>query len=120
MSLDRYRRARMVVLHPSTSVHAAARAMADNHIGSVLIAEHQQILGIVTDRDLALEIVAPKSRHDPAGWLGAGIAGSSVTWRAQRRPMSGCCARSRLIAGSRRASRQSCRSWSPSACCAAA
>jgi predicted transcriptional regulator/uncharacterized protein (DUF2267 family) len=48
----------MVVLHPRTSVHAAARAMADNHIGSVLIAERRQVLGIVTDRDLALEIVA--------------------------------------------------------------
>jgi CBS domain-containing protein/uncharacterized protein (DUF2267 family) len=58
MSLDHYRRARMVVLHPRTSVHAAARAMADNHIGSVLIAERRQVLGIVTDRDLALEIVA--------------------------------------------------------------
>jgi uncharacterized protein (DUF2267 family) len=32
--------------------------MADNHIGSVLIAERRQVLGIVTDRDLALEIVA--------------------------------------------------------------
>ena len=63
MSLDRYRRDRMVVLHPSTSVHAAARAMADNHIGSVLVAERQQILGIVTDRDLALEIVAGDLGH---------------------------------------------------------
>jgi uncharacterized protein (DUF2267 family) len=37
--------------------------MADNHIGSVLVAERQQIRGIVTDRDLALEIVAGDLRH---------------------------------------------------------
>jgi uncharacterized protein (DUF2267 family) len=53
----------MVVLHPRTSVHAAARAMADNHIGSVLVAERQNILGIVTDRDLALEIIAGDLGH---------------------------------------------------------
>jgi uncharacterized protein (DUF2267 family) len=37
--------------------------MADNHIGSVLVAERQQILGIVTDRDLALEIIAGDLGH---------------------------------------------------------
>jgi CBS domain-containing protein/uncharacterized protein (DUF2267 family) len=63
MSLDRYRRARMVVLHPSSNVHATARAMGDNHIGSVLVAEHQRLLGIVTDRDLVLEIVAGDLAH---------------------------------------------------------
>jgi CBS domain-containing protein/uncharacterized protein (DUF2267 family) len=64
MTLDPYRRGRMVVLHPHVSVHAAARAMADNHIGSILVAERQQLLGIVTDRDLALEIVAGGLGHD--------------------------------------------------------
>lgn len=63
MSLDRYRRARIVVLHPRSSAHAAARAMADNHIGAILVAERQQMVGIVTDRDLALEIVAGGLAH---------------------------------------------------------
>lgn len=66
MSLERYRRARMVVLSPRSSAHAAARAMADNHIGSVLIAERQLLLGIVTDRDLALEVVAGDLAHSTA------------------------------------------------------
>src|SRR6185369_6410248 len=63
MSLERYCRARLVVLHPYSSAHAAARAMADNHIGSILVAERQQLLGIVTDRDFALEIVAGDLPH---------------------------------------------------------
>lgn len=66
MPLDRYRRARLVVLPPRVSVYSAARAMADNHIGSVLVAEDQQILGILTDRDLALEIVAGNLAHTTA------------------------------------------------------
>jgi CBS domain-containing protein/uncharacterized protein (DUF2267 family) len=66
MSLDRYRRARMIVLPPRASVHAAARAMADNHIGAVFVGERQQLLGLVTDRDLALEIVAGDLTHTTA------------------------------------------------------
>ena len=66
MSLERYRRARMVVLSPNSSVHAAARAMADNHIGSVLVAERRQLLGIVADRDLALDVAFYFTNQPPA------------------------------------------------------
>ena len=48
----------MVVLSPRASVHAAARAMADNHIGSILVADRGKRVGIVTDRDLAVDVVA--------------------------------------------------------------
>ena len=63
MPLDNYRKARMVVLHPRDSAYEAARAMHDNRVGAVLISEAQTLLGIVTDRDLALEVVA--QGHDP-------------------------------------------------------
>lgn len=58
MSLDKYRRPRLVVLHPRSNAHEAARAMADNHIGSVLVTDNQHLVGIVTDRDIALDVVA--------------------------------------------------------------
>lgn len=58
MSLDKYRRPRLVALHPRSSAHEAARAMADNHIGSVLVTDNQSLVGIVTDRDIALDVVA--------------------------------------------------------------
>jgi hypothetical protein len=41
MSLERFRRTRMVVLAPNSMAYQAARAMADNHIGSVLVSERE-------------------------------------------------------------------------------
>ncbi len=58
MDLEHYRRPRMVVQHPDTPVHEAARAMESNRIGMVMVQEHGRLVGIVTDRDLALRVVA--------------------------------------------------------------
>lgn len=57
MSLDRFRRTKMVVLEPQSMTYQAARAMADNHIGSVLVSSRQHLAGIITDRDLALAVL---------------------------------------------------------------
>lgn len=57
MSLERFRRTRMVVLTGRATSYQAARAMMDNHIGSVLISEARGLSGIVTDRDLALAVL---------------------------------------------------------------
>jgi CBS domain-containing protein/uncharacterized protein (DUF2267 family) len=57
MSLDRYRRPRLLLMGPRATAREAARAMADHHLGAVLVTEGRDLLGIVTDRDLALEIV---------------------------------------------------------------
>jgi uncharacterized protein (DUF2267 family)/predicted transcriptional regulator len=55
----------MVILRPSAHAYEAARAMAENGVGAIVVAEDQHVVGIVTDRDLALEIAAadlpPKS-----------------------------------------------------------
>ena len=58
MSLDRFRRPRMIVLHPHATAYEAACAMAEHEVGSVLVANGHDIVGIVTDRDLVLELVA--------------------------------------------------------------
>jgi len=53
-------RPKLVILRRSASVHDAARAMQDNHVGSVLVVDsHHRLVGIVTDRDLALAIARP-------------------------------------------------------------
>lgn len=57
MSLERFRRTRMVVLNRRSTPYQAARAMADNHIGAVLVSEPSGIAGIMTDRDLALAVL---------------------------------------------------------------
>ncbi|MEZ4295878.1 MAG: CBS domain-containing protein [Polyangiaceae bacterium] len=64
MSLERYLRPRMIILHPEASAYEAARAMLDNHIGALLVSEDQRVAGIVTDRDLVTEAIA--SGIDPA------------------------------------------------------
>lgn len=57
MSLERFRRSRMVVLSHDAMAYQAARAMADNHIGAVLVTQAPGLAGIVTDRDLALAVL---------------------------------------------------------------
>jgi len=47
----------MVVLSHDAMAYQAARAMADNHIGAVLVGQAQELAGIVTDRDLALAVL---------------------------------------------------------------
>ena len=57
MSLEPFRRTRMVILTRQSKIYQAARAMADNHIGSVLVSGPDGLAGIVTDRDLALAVI---------------------------------------------------------------
>lgn len=54
MSLRWYRRPRMVVLNPDHSVRDAARAIEQNRIGAVVVQDKGRVVGIVTDRDLAV------------------------------------------------------------------
>lgn len=58
MTLETYRRPRMIVLNPQSSAYEAARAMVDNHVGALLVLDRQTRLGIVTDRDLVSEVIA--------------------------------------------------------------
>ena len=53
-----------VALPGTASVHEAARAMRDADIGDVMVIEHNQLCGIVTDRDIVVRLVA--EAQDPA------------------------------------------------------
>ena len=57
MTLESYRRPRMVIRTPDTPVREAARAMDSNHIGCVVVQERGKIVGMVTDRDIALRVI---------------------------------------------------------------
>lgn len=46
------------LLPASTTVRAAARNMAARHIGAVLIGEGDRLMGIFTERDLLIRVVA--------------------------------------------------------------
>jgi CBS domain-containing protein len=53
------------VARPGTaSVHEATRAMRDADLGDVIVIEHNQVCGMVTDRDIVVRTVA--EARDPA------------------------------------------------------
>jgi CBS domain-containing protein len=49
---------RLLTLPPDTSVRAAARAMAEHRVGSVMVVEHDTLVGIVTERDCLERVLA--------------------------------------------------------------
>ena len=57
MSLKWYLRPRLVVLQPSAPALEAARAIENNNIGAVIVGDKGSVVGIVTDRDLAVRLV---------------------------------------------------------------
>ena len=57
MMLQAFRRARLVVLEDDATVYEAVRAMVDNHVGAVFVRDRGRLAGIVTDRDLAVEVI---------------------------------------------------------------
>ncbi len=48
----------VVFCAPDASVLEAAKLMREHHVGSLIVAEEHAPVGIVTDRDLAIEVVA--------------------------------------------------------------
>lgn len=57
MSLRWYRMPRLVALNSSTPVLEAARAIENNNIGAVVVQDRGRVVGILTDRDLAVRVV---------------------------------------------------------------
>jgi CBS domain-containing protein len=48
----------LTILDPTSTVCDAARRMAERNIGAVFVADHGQLLGIFTERDIAQRVVA--------------------------------------------------------------
>jgi CBS domain-containing protein len=65
-----------VALPGTASVHEAATAMRDAQIGDVIVIEHHEVCGIVTDRDIVVRTVA--ERQDPATTTLADICSHSL------------------------------------------
>ena len=57
MSLKWYVRPRLVMLRPDASVLEAARALEHNNIGAVVVQDKGSVVGILTDRDLAIRVL---------------------------------------------------------------
>jgi CBS domain-containing protein len=62
--LERYLGRRVIVLNSEDPVYAAGRAMEANGTGSVLVERGGAVIGVVTDRDIALQLCSGEvSRH---------------------------------------------------------
>src|SRR5690606_24996100 len=57
MSLRHYPWPRLVVLAPGASALEAAWAIENNNIGAVVVQQHGEVVGIVTDRDLTVRVL---------------------------------------------------------------
>ena len=58
MSLARFARKQVVTADASETARQVAGKMLDHHVGAVVILEGRRPAGIVTDRDLALRVLA--------------------------------------------------------------
>lgn len=58
MPLKSYVRPRLVILGPDASALEAARALEKNNIGAVVVQDKGRVVGIVTDRDLTIRVLA--------------------------------------------------------------
>ena len=57
MPLDRYCFDKRPLTQPAdATAHEALCALENNHVGAVMVHEHGRLVGIVTDRDLALRV----------------------------------------------------------------
>ena len=56
-------------MEPSASAHEAVRLMAEKNIGALVVVEHGQIVGLVSERDYARKLVlmARSPRDTPLG-----------------------------------------------------
>jgi CBS domain-containing protein len=54
----------LITTTPETPVADLGRIMAENAVGSVVVVENEEPVGIVTDRDLALEVVTKRLDFD--------------------------------------------------------
>ncbi|TDD99940.1 CBS domain-containing protein [Jiangella asiatica] len=62
----------IIGVSPTAPVLEAARAMRDHHIGDVLVLDDGALRGVVTDRDLAVRVIA--EGIDPETTLAAHVA----------------------------------------------
>ena len=67
MTVERIARTNVVTGAPDASVRDVARSMADRSVGSVVIVDGGEPVGIVTDRDLAIRLLAEEGDTNVLG-----------------------------------------------------
>lgn len=79
MSLERFTRRDLVIVNPDAPVREVAQLMRNRHVGAVVVVEEGHAVGIVTDRDLVVRLLAEgRSDTEP---VRAVMTGDLVTAR---------------------------------------
>lgn len=58
MSIEQFCIHKVVTIHPSATVATAATRMATENVGALVVVDDRKPVGIVTDRDLVLRVLA--------------------------------------------------------------
>ncbi|MCX8196411.1 MAG: CBS domain-containing protein [Acidilobaceae archaeon] len=58
-----------IVVEPCATISHAAKVMAENNVGSVLVVEGERLVGIFTERDLLRAVAAGRPLSTPVGEL---------------------------------------------------
>ncbi len=61
MSLRKIAKKKVVTVRPDDTVVKAAELMDEKNVGSVVVVENRKPIGILTDRDIAIRVVAKKA-----------------------------------------------------------
>ena len=61
MSLRKITKKKVVTVRPDDTVVKAAKLMEEKNVGSVVVVENRKPIGILTDRDIAIRVVAKKA-----------------------------------------------------------
>lgn len=64
VGIENIYRENVVTASPDASVEEVARTMFDESVGSVVVTENGELRGIVTDRDLTVELLAEDSDYN--------------------------------------------------------
>ena len=75
-------------IHPDATVFDAITKMAENNIGSLLVMDGEELVGIITERDYTRNVQRPFVAHD-AGQGDHGTARHIRAARTNRRAMHG-------------------------------
>lgn len=67
-----------VTIDRDTSLHQAAQYMREEHVGALVVTSAGAVVGVVTDRDLAIEVLA-RGRDSASVSVGALVTGRLVT-----------------------------------------
>ena len=62
MSLERICSKTVVTISPDANVLEAAKLMQSKHIGCLVVIDESRPIGILTDRDIALKVVASEKK----------------------------------------------------------